>query len=106
MLDSACPRTGVKALMTAIGGHPRKLFGDGRRAVLEETDRLLKSVPGVDWGPAGQLITSARRIFVIGNGRSGLTIQMAAMRLMHLGLRVHMAGEVTAPALVEGDLLI
>lgn len=106
MLDSACPRTGVKALMTAIGGHPRKLFGDGRRAVLEETDRLLKSVPGVDWGPAGQLITSARRIFVIGNGRSGLTIQMAAMRLMHLGLRVHMAGEVTAPALGEGDLLI
>lgn len=43
---------------------------------------------------------------MIGNGRSGLAIQMAAMRLMHLGLRVHVAGEVTAPAIGAGDLLI
>jgi 6-phospho-3-hexuloisomerase len=31
---------------------------------------------------------------------------MAAMRLMHLGLTVHVAGEVTAPAIGAGDLLL
>ncbi|RYE39646.1 MAG: SIS domain-containing protein [Hyphomicrobiales bacterium] len=49
-------------------------------------------------------MTSARAVFVIGNGRSGLAIQMAAMRLMHLGLRVHVAGEVTAPAIGAGEV--
>jgi 6-phospho-3-hexuloisomerase len=31
---------------------------------------------------------------------------MAAMRLMHLGLVVHVAGEVTTPAIGPGDLLL
>lgn len=81
-------------------------FNDGRRIVLEENDRLLNAVAADEWDGAGALIRSARAVFVIGSGRSGLAIQMAAMRLMHLGLRVHVAGEVTAPALGSGDVLI
>ncbi|TQC43790.1 SIS domain-containing protein [Rhodococcus sp. WS4] len=81
-------------------------FRDGRRIVLDENERLLNSVAAEQWDRAGALITTARAVFVIGNGRSGLAIQMAAMRLMHLGLRVHVAGEVTAPALGAGDMLI
>ncbi|MBA8815732.1 6-phospho-3-hexuloisomerase [Microbacterium halimionae] len=51
-------------------------------------------------------IAEAPRVFVIGAGRSGLALKMTAMRLMHLGLEVHVAGEVTTPAISSGDLLI
>lgn len=53
-----------------------------------------------------ELAETSPRIFVHGAGRSGLALQMMAMRLMHLGLEVHVVGEVTAPAIGEGDLLI
>ncbi|HEY8699776.1 MAG TPA: 6-phospho-3-hexuloisomerase [Arthrobacter sp.] len=48
----------------------------------------------------------AGRIFVTGAGRSGLVLRMAAMRLMHLGMAVHVVGETTAPAIRSGDLLL
>lgn len=51
-------------------------------------------------------ILHADRVFVAGAGRSGLVLKMAAMRLMHLGLTVHVAGETTAPAVRSGDLLL
>ncbi len=92
--------------MTVTVEETRTRFNDGRRIVLDENERLLNSVDSVQWDRTGELITSARSVFVIGNGRSGLAIQMAAMRLMHLGLRVHVAGEVTAPAVGSGDVLI
>jgi 6-phospho-3-hexuloisomerase len=92
--------------MTVTVEQTRTRFSDGRRIVLDENERLLNSVAADQWDRAGLLITSARAVFVIGNGRSGLAVQMAAMRLMHLGLRVHVAGEVTAPAIGAGDVLI
>ena len=46
------------------------------------------------------------RVFVAGAGRSGLVLRMAAMRLMHLGLTVHVAGDTTTPAINAGDLLL
>ncbi|AMM34110.1 6-phospho-3-hexuloisomerase [Sinomonas atrocyanea] len=53
-----------------------------------------------------ELISDAPRIFLAGAGRSGLVLRMAAMRLMHLGLDVHVAGDTTTPAIRSGDLLI
>ncbi|MEV7636859.1 6-phospho-3-hexuloisomerase [Pseudarthrobacter enclensis] len=52
------------------------------------------------------LLERADRVFVAGAGRSGLVLRMAAMRLMHLGLQVHVAGDTTTPAIREGDLLL
>lgn len=46
------------------------------------------------------------RIFIAGAGRSGLVLRMAGMRLMHLGLTVHVAGDTTTPAIGAGDLLL
>lgn len=51
-------------------------------------------------------LRAAPRVFVAGAGRSGLALRMAAMRLMHLGLAVHVAGDATTPAIDEGDLLL
>jgi 6-phospho-3-hexuloisomerase len=55
---------------------------------------------------AAALIRSADRVFVLGAGRSGIALQLTAMRLMHLGLTVHVVGEVTAPAIGAGDALV
>ena len=54
---------------------------------------------------AGHL-SQGGRVFVAGAGRSGLVLRMAAMRLMHLGLTVHIAGDTTTPAISSGDLLL
>ncbi len=51
-------------------------------------------------------IQQAQRVFVTGGGRSGLALRMHAMRLMHLGLTVHVVGETTTPAIGDGDLLL
>ena len=55
---------------------------------------------------AAAALRGARRVFVLGAGRSGLALRMTAMRLMHLGLDVHVVGEVTTPAIAAGDVLL
>jgi 6-phospho-3-hexuloisomerase len=45
-------------------------------------------------------------VLVAGEGRSGFMAKAFAMRLMHLGLHVHVIGETTTPAVRAGDLLI
>ena len=51
-------------------------------------------------------ILQSRRIACHGVGREGLMMRALAMRLMHLGFDVHVVGEITAPPLNAGDLLI
>jgi 6-phospho 3-hexuloisomerase len=48
----------------------------------------------------------AKRVFLCGAGRSGYVARAFAMRLMHLGFEVHVAGEATTPAIKKGDLLV
>lgn len=56
--------------------------------------------------PVLDVLTAADRVFVFGAGRSGLALRMTAMRLMHLGLHVHVIGETTTPAIRAGDALL
>ena len=51
-------------------------------------------------------IMGAKKIFLMGAGRSGLAAKAFAMRLMHMGFRVHVVGETTAPAVQQDDLVI
>jgi 6-phospho-3-hexuloisomerase len=48
----------------------------------------------------------AKRIYVMGAGRSGLVAKAFAMRLMHLGMQAFVVGETITPALNEGDIII
>ncbi|MFQ6129391.1 MAG: 6-phospho-3-hexuloisomerase [Candidatus Hadarchaeaceae archaeon] len=48
----------------------------------------------------------SKRVFVVGAGRSGLVVRAFAMRLMHLGIDVHVIGETITPALRNDDLLV
>ncbi|MGI4805817.1 MAG: 6-phospho-3-hexuloisomerase [Janthinobacterium lividum] len=74
--------------------------------ILEENRQLAAKLPYDQVAAILPFITQAERIFVIGAGRSGLSLRSAAMRLMHLGLTVFVAGETTTPAIKKGDLLI
>jgi len=51
-------------------------------------------------------ILGAKRVYVIGAGRSGLVAKSFAMRLMHLGLHAYVVGETITPALNRGDLIV
>src|SRR3954451_1931215 len=51
-------------------------------------------------------IVRARRIVVFGLGREGLQMRGFAMRLFHMGRNVAVWGDMTAPAVTTGDLLI
>ncbi|GAA1836434.1 6-phospho-3-hexuloisomerase [Agromyces salentinus] len=79
------------------------------RRVRRETHAVLETVAvneSIALSAFVDLVASSPRIFVAGAGRSGLALRMTAMRLMHLRLRVHVVGEVTAPAIEADDLLL
>ncbi|WIJ44625.1 6-phospho-3-hexuloisomerase [Curtobacterium citreum] len=82
---------------------------DALGLVADELRALVDAVRAADQAPferALTLLTDVDRVFVHGAGRSGLALRMTAMRLMHLGLRVHVVGEVTTPAIGRGDVLL
>ncbi len=47
-----------------------------------------------------------RKVYVCGTGRSRLVGAAFGMRLMHMGLRVHVIGEVTMPAVEADDVIV
>lgn len=66
----------------------------------------LSRVPAEARGKLIDSILESRRVLVCGSGRSGLAGQMFAVRLAQLGIDVHFGGEMTAPAIGKGDLVI
>ena len=82
---------------------------DSLRAISGEVqgivDRLARE-SGDDLDRAADRVRAAERVFVLGAGRSGLALRMTAMRLMHLGLAVHVVGDATTPAITEHDVLV
>lgn len=73
---------------------------------LERAARALLAVAAPKAGPAGGHGAGGGRVLVTGAGRFGLVAQMFANRLLHLGLPVHVVGEVTCPPAAAGDLLV
>lgn len=74
--------------------------------ILSEDRKVLEKISYPAIAQLSEAILNAERIFVVGEGRSGLVIRMVAMRLMHLGLQVYVVGETTTPSIQASDLLI
>ena len=51
-------------------------------------------------------VESAEQVFFVGVGRVMLSLQAIAKRWAHLGIRTHIVGEITEPAITEKDVLI
>lgn len=63
----------------------------------------------VDEGQVAALVealAAARRIVLHGVGREGLMMRALTMRLFHMGLDAHVAGDMTTPPVGPGDLLV
>lgn len=72
-------------------------------------DEISLVVPGLNqdaFTRAVEAIAAARRIALHGVGREGLQMRGLAMRLFHLGLAATPVGDMTTPAIGQGDLLI
>lgn len=51
-------------------------------------------------------VEAAEQVFFVGVGRVMLSLQAIAKRWAHLGIRTHLVGEITEPAITKNDLLI
>ena len=74
--------------------------------ILKEIDTVLRQVEENQLQDIALQMQKANRIFVIGEGRSGLMAKSFAMRLMHLGATVYVVGETITPSIASGDLLV
>ena len=74
--------------------------------ILDEMRSVFARVAPDAVGQLAQEIVNARRVLVYGVGRTGLALQGFAMRLMHLGLDGHFVGQLSAPPVASGDLLL
>jgi 6-phospho-3-hexuloisomerase len=81
-------------------------FGALARRALEELGGALDRVDPSQIGALADAIADARRIALCGVGREGLMMRALAMRLHHLGLDAHVVGDMSAPPLGRGGLLI
>lgn len=75
-------------------------------SILEEVRAVLAQVDPERVDAFLGLIMEKPGVFAIGAGRSGLMIRAFAMRLGHLGLPVHLPGDILAPPIRPEHLLV
>lgn len=76
-----------------------------RKQMIAELSAAIDIINAADVEKLEQLITGAKQIFCHGAGRSGLNAKAFAMRLMHMGLKAFVVGDVVTPSIREGDVL-
>jgi 6-phospho-3-hexuloisomerase len=81
-------------------------IADPLDTVVAEITQVLGKVSRSDIAALVERLAGAKRVFVAGEGRSGLMGKAFAMRLMHLGLTVYVVGETTTPSLAAGDVVV
>ena len=74
--------------------------------VLEECGKILSAVSEADTMRLIEKIEKADKVVFVGVGRVMLSLQAIAKRLAHIGIKTHIVGEITEPAIAKGDLLI
>jgi len=79
---------------------------DNLNTVLLEIEGVASKTDRGDIDSLVDRVMKAPRVFVTGEGRSGLMGKAFAMRLMHLGLTVYAIGETITPAVGDGDLVV
>lgn len=75
-------------------------------AILAEQKAVLDQVETQALSELCDHMLAAPRILLYGVGRNGLVLQCLAMRLMHLGFEAHFVGQLSAPPIGAGDILL
>ena len=76
------------------------------KEIIQEITTVCEQVKMEEVNTLLMCIQKDKRVFVDGDGRSGLIIKCFAMRLMHLGYHVFVIGETITPAMEAGDVMI
>ncbi|SFA84472.1 6-phospho-3-hexuloisomerase [Lentibacillus halodurans] len=74
--------------------------------ILEELKHVGEQLENAKIESFSSKVNQANRIFVAGEGRSGLMGKTFAMRLLHAGYNVFVKGETITPSIQEGDVLV
>ncbi|UCZ53860.1 6-phospho-3-hexuloisomerase [Bacillus shivajii] len=74
--------------------------------VANEVSEVLSNLEETEALRVSEELLKAKRIFVLGEGRSGLMGKAFAMRLMHADFNVYVVGETITPSIQSGDLLV
>ncbi|HHW56141.1 6-phospho-3-hexuloisomerase [Thermoanaerobacter thermohydrosulfuricus] len=72
--------------------------------ILREIESVVSEVDENQMKEISNYFDMNKRIFVDGEGRSGLMGKAFAMRLKHLGYEVYVIGETVTPSLQNGDI--
>lgn len=75
------------------------------KAVAELTD-VINRIDSAQIDILIEFLAKANRIFFYGVGREGLMMKALSMRLFHMGLDVHVVGDMTTPPIGKDDILI
>ncbi|WP_213992433.1 SIS domain-containing protein [Sodalis sp. dw_96] len=79
---------------------------DRIRAIVCELDHIRGTLDAEQLNHLADLIHQTSRVFFSGQGRSGLMVKAIAIRLMHIGINVYVAGESNTPAMEKNELLV
>jgi len=79
---------------------------DTLNIIIDEITSVLSKVDSKQIEEVVAYISKETRIFIDGEGRSGLMGKGFAMRLMHLGYTVYSVGETITPATFKNDIYI
>lgn len=74
--------------------------------ILGEINQVIDGVEESQLTTLVDILAQNKRIFVLGEGRSGLQGKGFAMRLMHIGREVYVIGETITPSIQPGDVLV
>lgn len=77
-----------------------------KETILSEIQEVVSSVREKQVESVLQYILKEKRVFILGEGRSGLQGKSFAMRLMHLSYTVYVIGETITPSIQKEDVLI
>ena len=81
-------------------------FERGRTLVLGELETALSAIEPNSVDTLIDAVEAADQVFFVGVGRVLLSLEAMAKRWAHLGIRTHIVGEITEPAITEKDVLI
>jgi len=79
---------------------------DELQTIVREIEGVIDKIDRDEMTVVSGLIRKESRIFVSGEGRSGLVAKGFAMRLMHLGYTSYVVGETITPSLKKDDVFI
>ena len=75
-------------------------------SVINELSQVLHQLDMIMVEAFCDTLWTADSVFLAGAGRSGLVVRAFAMRLMHLGVKTRLVGDILTPPIGKGDLLV